>query len=477
MKKSFTILIGIFCLIWYFNYCTPLIFDDYVYSYICNIDAMGVPFSDNANRVSSLFDVFYSQYLHYFNWGGRSVAHSLAQFFLWQGKDIFNIANAGCFILLLLEIQWLINNGKVQFRFLYSDILWIFGVFWLSSFFMGDVFTWLTLSCNYLWTTTIMLALLLMYERHYFYADSDVFTKNNFVMFVCAFFLGITAGWTNENVPCFVGLVLAFYVLKIYKAKRGCTLLLWGLIGLLCGYLLLMSAPGNYVRYVRQLQDGIIVSGLPVLKDNLIILSRVLFFRVFLLYYVISRLFMLNNKNLNENEIKAYYVSAAFFVVSIASTVIMIFSPFFRFRSSFPGLVFLIISAGILRRIVKNSNAGSELSDLSRRCRKLIYVTGSAYVVFTLISQICICELLRQHTKNVLAQIHQYKISGTEDVLTVRERPLFMDQNLFPIMMITGGHAVYPITITKDKDCWINKDVALYYGIKAIQSAKVEDIK
>ena len=81
MKKNAAVLVGIFCLIWYFNWCTPLICDDYVYSFIWQDKIMGIALPETAEKISGITDIIYSQWQHYFSWGGRTVAHSLAQFF------------------------------------------------------------------------------------------------------------------------------------------------------------------------------------------------------------------------------------------------------------------------------------------------------------------------------------------------------------------------------------------------------------
>ena len=60
-----------------FNIYTPLVADDYIYSF----------------GMHSVGDILVSQYHHYFFWGGRSVAHFLVQFWLLIGKPFFNIAN------------------------------------------------------------------------------------------------------------------------------------------------------------------------------------------------------------------------------------------------------------------------------------------------------------------------------------------------------------------------------------------------
>lgn len=63
--------------------------DDYSYSFSWETGKM----------INGLYDIIQSQYKHWLIWGGRSVAHSLVQLFLYLGKDIFNFFNAFIFIL------------------------------------------------------------------------------------------------------------------------------------------------------------------------------------------------------------------------------------------------------------------------------------------------------------------------------------------------------------------------------------------
>ena len=62
------------------NFLTPLLADDY--SYGLNLDG---------KRISSVIDIFNYQIWHYFNWGGRSIAHTFAQTFLIFPKAIASV--------------------------------------------------------------------------------------------------------------------------------------------------------------------------------------------------------------------------------------------------------------------------------------------------------------------------------------------------------------------------------------------------
>ena len=110
-ERGMLTLLIIFVLLYVLNYLTPLGFgDDYLYSFIWQGNAMNDPLSANAARVSSFSDLLASQWSHYLTWGGRSVAHTLAQLFLWKGKVGFNFVNAFVGTLLVVEIYWCIHK-------------------------------------------------------------------------------------------------------------------------------------------------------------------------------------------------------------------------------------------------------------------------------------------------------------------------------------------------------------------------------
>lgn len=468
MKKNAAVLVGIFCLIWYFNWCTPLICDDYVYSFIWQDKIMGIALPETAEKISGITDIIYSQWQHYFSWGGRTVAHSLAQFFLWQGKDLFNIFNAACFVLLLLEMQWLIDRGRIHFRFLPSDILWIFGVFWIFSVYLGDIFTWLTLSCNYLWTTVILLSFLLVYVRFYFNLEDIFFVRNTTAGKILLFLFGVLAGWTNENVPCFVILFLGVYLMQCHKQKKLVSILLFGFAGFTLGYLLLMSSPGNYVRYLRQVQDGIVVPGLSLIESNFSVLTSIFVIRFLLLFYVLDNLYLFYRKGLQDIDKKPYYLALSFFLLNIFSLVFMLISPYFRHRSGFPALIFLIISAGIIRALKKSEKP--QVKRLNERIEYVFRVAGFFYVFMTIAASIYVWQLQYQQTKIMLAKIEDEKHNPSENVLVVRERPDLLEKDIGFAFAITGGHVIYPYSLTPDEKSWINRDVALYYGITALRA-------
>ena len=128
-KKAAITFVCIYIFMYILNYLHPMSFgDDYLYSFIWQGKPMSEPLSENAVRVASWHDIFVSQWSHYFTWGGRTVAHVLAQFFLWMGKPVFNVFNAFISLVLIAEIYWCVHKGRITFDFKAKTICWIFFV-------------------------------------------------------------------------------------------------------------------------------------------------------------------------------------------------------------------------------------------------------------------------------------------------------------------------------------------------------------
>ena len=113
-RKCMLIIFIVFMIMFGLNSLTPMMYgDDYVYAFIWSGQSLYTPLPETVERVSSVKDLFISQWSHYFTWGGRSLAHLLVQFFVWQGKCVFNILNSFLFVLLLLEIFWISDYGVI----------------------------------------------------------------------------------------------------------------------------------------------------------------------------------------------------------------------------------------------------------------------------------------------------------------------------------------------------------------------------
>ena len=184
---------------------------------------------------NGLIDIFKREYVQYMTWTGRSVAHIIARIFLAMPKIIFDICNSICFVYFTYLIYVHVTGSKKKDKpFLYSLIVLM--VFLFEPLF-GQTVLWETGSCNYLWTTTIVLSFLLPYRLE---------TKCNPIFM---FLFGIIAGWTNENTGGALVLMILFILgYRFYKKEKNSTWMYTGLIGSIVGFLVMVLAPGNKVR-------------------------------------------------------------------------------------------------------------------------------------------------------------------------------------------------------------------------------------
>lgn len=222
----------VYAMIYVLNYIYPLFLDDWNYSFVFM----------ESKRVSSLSDIFISQYNHYFAWGGRTVVHIICQALLMLDFFWICVLNAAAYVALLYVMYSIANkNNKVNpFVFFLCHVC----VWFLQLAFCQTVL-WKTGSANYLWG---MLIVLLFIYPYYLYFRNRKYS-DGVLKIILFFIIGIIGGWTNEN----IGIALIFYLLSslfLYRREKM-KLPGWaisGLAGAVIGCAAMLLAPGNYLR-------------------------------------------------------------------------------------------------------------------------------------------------------------------------------------------------------------------------------------
>lgn len=457
-KKALLVFAGIYFFLYILNYLTPMSFgDDYLYSFIWQGKPMNVPLPEDAVRVSSWHDLFVSQWSHYLTWGGRTVAHVFAQFFLWVGKDVFNYFNAFMGVALIAEIYWCIHKGRISINFEPTAIFWIFFCLWAFSPGFAPVFFWLTGACNYLWTSVILLGFLIPYVKKY-YSLQEESTKQDGMFSLGMFCYGIIAGWTNENTVCWVILVLGVFLFFI--RKKYLKLENWmccGLAGLLMGFALMILAPGNFLR-ARVEQSGTSLFTAQFMTEQFGILFTILLFQSFLWYFVLRSRFKLKQTVLQELQAKKEYLFLSLLCfMSFVMSAIMFFSPRFPPRSGFFGTVLLVIASGILLRMQKEFRI-----DLIRTgAIKFLSCIGIIFLVISSVITLHHYYITNRQMNDFLKTLSLVKTNSVINMKPLRKASSLEEQ-------LSGFHLLY-YNLSTEENNPSNTAFARYYKLKGVR--------
>ena len=416
------------------NIYTPLIADDYSYSI----------------GINSISDIFASQYSSYFNWGGRCVAHFIAQFWLLVGKPFFNIANTIVYCVFILLIQFHIKGNIKKTTSGLFLVLNIF--FWLFVPAWGQNFLWLIGSCNYLWTSTIILCFLVPFRKR----QDDPGYRWNMPFSVLFFIVGILAGWSNENSGAAVlFLLIGYFIIKIKKKERLTLFEILGTIGFLIGFSSMIAAPGNYVRaeVIRQMGGG--YSNAPLL---LMLIKR--FFSITKMFvknqgFLLVSISLIFGFDLLYHQKQKLQVFTYFYILAaLISVYSMLLSPGFPDRAFFIVIVFLVISLGNVLRQME-----MEIPDIVKR--NIVFIAALAII--------CLSVSVLNVSKKVIA-VYLRWYDRVEYIAAEKEKGNFAIKTK-PIIAEDNHVALYGLEdIYSDKDGWTNTVIAKYFGLQSIES-------
>lgn len=228
----FLFVTGLVCM-WMTQRAVPVMMDDEWYGTVLFAD----------RPLSSLRDVWQAQVWHYHNWGGRTVAHTMAQLILlYLSESAANVLNVAMIVLLALMINVMTGERRLGFVTLTIGCLHGLSADWKMSMY------WQTGACNYLYTTVIILAFLWLYLRE-LDGNAGGSGARALGLWVIAPVLGLLSGWTNENMgpAAWVLTVLAMCLLR----RDGRKIAGWmpcGSLFCLAGSVMMLIAPGNAVR-------------------------------------------------------------------------------------------------------------------------------------------------------------------------------------------------------------------------------------
>lgn len=311
-------------------------------SYATNIN----PDSPNYGQpVSSVKDIVESQVWHYFNWGGRTVAHVVLQFLLWSGEigaDIFNT------IALSLICVFLV--GRKRKLDLWMIVL-SFGMMISTNPNWHQSLLWQSATANYLYMMLLCIPFTGLYLRKTAcvkdedkVAGESVSGKDKCPKGLCAtgaalgmFVWGVLSGWTNENIGPTVFLITVAVIVFLFKRKIKVPVWMYtGSVGTVIGSAAMILAPGNGVRMEYVEDHGSFIKNMIARASTLITNSETYLFSIFIMLLMVYICYRLLFKKLPSYEVIVLGLAA------IVSDCAMFLSPHYPDRAGFGSMVFAL---------------------------------------------------------------------------------------------------------------------------------------
>ena len=239
-KYRIPLLVNLFLFSFYFSISslTPYQADDFRYK----INPLSTDFNFD------LLKLFCEEQIsHYNNWGGRILSIGLLHLFLIPAKFIYDIVNSIFHVLLINTLFFFAYNRPATLNkdaptLLFINILLYSGFYAYSSMAM-----YMTSSINYTWMHLFVFIYYLVFTR---IKERKISVKTNILFFI----FGLIVGGTNEHI--FIAQLSFFVIIYfLYSTKRILKIpkyFFYSLSGVLCGGLILIFSPGNFVRAQAQ---------------------------------------------------------------------------------------------------------------------------------------------------------------------------------------------------------------------------------
>ena len=187
-----------------------------------------------------LADVVESQVWHFFNWGGRCVTHGVLQLTLMGGELFADILNLLMTLLLTFMVCAVTERKNL------SAFLLIHAMIYAMNANLKMSMLWQSGTANYVYPSVWILLFLLPYLRLLREPAARPLPFAAFWLMP----IGLMAGWSNENMgpACFLLAAGSAVYLKKKQKRPVQGWMISGILFSLLGSVLVVAAPGNFVR-------------------------------------------------------------------------------------------------------------------------------------------------------------------------------------------------------------------------------------
>lgn len=235
MKRAiYFIILIIFSILYFILIYTSSADSDYLlYAYKFSLNPLpDVPWPLIHERVNSVGDIIYSQYVHYLNVNGRSIVHAFVQFF-----SSFIRYDVCCLIATIVFIVTLLLCQKLCFK--YNKWDWLPRFVCVVAIFVfccspASIFC-IVGAINYLWPIAFCTSFVLLFNK-----TMNIWGK------VLFYIIAFMAGWSHEAIA--IPVAASFFCYLIIERKSIKPNQLVGILLLMAGTVVTVCAPGNFVK-------------------------------------------------------------------------------------------------------------------------------------------------------------------------------------------------------------------------------------
>lgn len=422
-----SIFIGIFLIVLICTSLTPMLADDYSYSF---------SYMDRS-RIGSLSDILSSLTAHRDSMNGRLIAHFFTHLFLLLPKSVFNFVNAAVFTLIQYTVyRWVCGSNKKTNLFL---VLSAFFLLWLFVPVFGQVFFWLDGACNYSWGLCFILLFLSPYFSRYLKKDFDYLTF--FWQKLLYIILAFLAGAYSESASFAMLFIATTFLFCIYcREKLLPKLLVVALIAAVLGYIFLMTAPSEWSGRVGSFSIEVMAKNI----KRIISAPYDTMLPLFILYAgLLSACICLKLRK------EIIITSVILFLGAWASLLLFAAALYFPWRSLLMMTVLLVIACLLMV---------SALCDVGFRC---FLPTATAVIGMVFVFQLVL------GIGDIVFVSMQYhcRESAIYQAIEAGENSVGLDTYAAD----TKYSAAYLLPdIYEDSSLWPNYDLAAYYGIGSV---------
>ena len=429
---SVCIFLALFALLLICNFLSPMICDDFAYSF------------SFATRepITEVGDIIPSMAAHSHKMNGRLTAHFLAQLMLLLPPVVFDLVNSVMFVLQLAMMAWICRGRGERSNFV---LLGIFSAIWIFELRFGQVNLWTDGSCNYLWNVVFGLMFLLPFVREFLFNRriSGIPASALFILF------SFPAGAYGEagSAAC-IGMAILFVLLfHFYQHKKGIRVYILALISAVAGYLTMFLCPAEAGHAMEWTLTSFLMNVYQCFKE----LS---FMNVLMVAFAV--LFILNVADGTEKDI--LILSSVFFLGAMGANFVLLFAMGYAERVTIHLTVLLIIADGILLQAILPR--GNHRVTAACMLAALLVVTPSRVIEGLKDIYVVHGEMMEN-----IAVIEQEKQAGNLDIVLPLPHPKSSYSIAYDMQYLD----------TKDPDTWPNDSMARYFGVNSLLGQEVEE--